>query len=304
MNILVTGANGLLGQKIIEQTIFSDKHSITATSKGPERYRFKDISYQYLPMDITDASNVQEVISNIQPEVVINTAAVTQVDQCEGNHDHCYRVNYLGVRNLVEASKIYPFQLVQLSTDFVFDGRNGPYIETDIPSPISYYGKCKHEAENLVISELKNAAIIRTILVYGVSPQMSRSNLVWWVRESLMNGKEIKVVDDQYRTPTLVEDLADACLIIAERQQNGIYHIGGPDTLTPYQMAVMTAQCFGLDTTLIHKVNADTFRQPAKRPPRTGLIIEKAKKELGYNPLDFKAGLKVIAKQIGKYQLQ
>jgi dTDP-4-dehydrorhamnose reductase len=141
-------------------------------------------------------------------------------------------------------------------------------------------------------------AIARTVLVYGVAHDMSRSNIILWVKSSLEQGKKIQVVNDQWRTPTLAEDLAMGCALIIDKDESGVFNISGKDFLNPYQMAVKTAAFFGLDSSLIEEVDGSRFSQPAKRPPRTGFFIDKAISRLGYAPRTFDEGIAIVAQQL------
>jgi dTDP-4-dehydrorhamnose reductase len=135
-------------------------------------------------------------------------------------------------------------------------------------------------------------------LVYGIVSDMSRSNIILWVKKSLEEGKNIKVVTDQFRTPTLAEDLAQGCWLITDKEAEGIFHISGKDFLTPYEMAIKTADFFELDKSLISQANADNFTQPAKRPAKTGFVLDKAINILGYNPVSFEEGIAIVAEQV------
>jgi len=188
--------------------------------------------------------------------------------------------------------------LLQLSTDFIFDGLAGPYDEEAAANPISFYGESKLRAENLVRDSSLSWAIVRTVLVYGVTHKMSRSNLVLWVKRCLENEEPIQVVNDQWRSPTLSEDLAQGCRLILNKLAQGIYNISGKDVLTPYEMAVRTAKFFGLDSSFITETDSTHFTQPAKRPAKTGFIITKAQNQLHYNPRTFEEGLAIVAQQI------
>jgi dTDP-4-dehydrorhamnose reductase len=167
-----------------------------------------------------------------------------------------------------------------------------------VPNPVNYYGESKLAAEKAIINSTISWAILRTVLVFGVTPDMSRSNIVLWVKKSLEEGKTIHVVNDQWRTPTLAEDLAMGCFLAAQKKATGIYHISGEEMITPYEIAKQTAEYFNLDKSLIKLTDSKQFRQPAARPPKTGFIISKAKKELGYQPHTFKEGLAVLASQL------
>ncbi|GAA4431814.1 dTDP-4-dehydrorhamnose reductase [Ravibacter arvi] len=296
--ILVTGANGLLGQKLIDLLRANEAVSTYATARGENRLPFQE-GYVYLPMDITSEAAIQEVFGQVMPDVVIHTAAMTNVDQCEAEKEACWKQNVEAVELLVAACRRSNTFLLHLSTDFIFDGKAGPYTEEAEANPISFYGWSKLAAEKAVSGSTIRWAIARTVLVYGIAHDMSRSNIVLWVKKSLEDGKTINVVDDQWRTPTLAEDLAQGCFLIADRQAEGVFNISGKDLLTPYEMALQTADYFGLDKGLIRRADSSTFTQPARRPPKTGFILDKATSVLGYAPRSFKEGIEILAGQMG-----
>lgn len=295
--ILITGSNGLLGQKLVELLVKTTNHEVIATARGENRLPSKE-DYTYTAMDITDKAQVQEVIDRIQPTVIINTAAMTNVDMCETAKDDCWKQNVNAVEYLVEAAERNNSFLLHVSTDFIFDGKNGPYKEDAEANPLSFYGWSKYAAEKIVLTSNVRWAIARTVLVYGIAHDMSRTNIILWVKKSLEDGKNIKVVTDQWRTPTLAEDLAKGCALIADQEAEGIFNISGKDFLTPYEMAIMTADYFGLDKSLISKADSTTFSQPAKRPARTGFDLTKSRAALGYEPVSFTEGIGILAEQI------
>jgi dTDP-4-dehydrorhamnose reductase len=291
MKILITGANGFLGYYLVEQ-LLTKNFSVTATGKGECRLPFtRDKNFQWLSMDFTDPFSIHDVFENIKPDVVIHAGAMSKPDECETNQMLAYLMNVEGtVQLLINSADLKSF-FVFLSTDFVFDGERGMYHEDDKPNPVNYYGRTKLEAEEAVKEYEFNWAIVRTVLVYGKN-HSGHSNILKIVKEKLEKGEEYSVVDDQLRTPTYVEDLAKGIVSIIERNATGIFHLSGKDILTPYQMAIKTAKHLRLDSSVIKKVTAASFSQPAKRPPKTGFIIDKARKELGYEPLSFEEGLK------------
>lgn len=296
--ILITGANGLLGQKLVERLIEKGSFRILATGRGKCRLPREWGGYTYAHLDITDRDQVEEVFRKYKPSVAIHCASMTNVDQCETDRDACFSQNVEAVDFIVKACNQHKTHLIHLSTDFVFDGKSGPYDELDTPNPINFYGLAKLESENIVRQTSTAWAIVRTGLVYGISYDMSRSNIVLWVKNALESGKELTLVNDQFRTPTLAEDLAEGCLLIAEQKATGVFNISGNDYLTPYDMAIETARFFNLDVSKIKKSNSTHFSQVAKRPLRTGFIIDKAVEELGYAPHSFKEGIRILAKQI------
>jgi dTDP-4-dehydrorhamnose reductase len=295
--ILLTGANGLLGQKLVHLLTQQSGIETIATARGENRLPFSD-GYTYRAMDITDQQQVLDVIADVKPDVVINTAAMTDVDKCETQKDACWAQNVQAVEYLVEACRAVNAFLLYVSTDFIFDGAAGPYDETAEANPISFYGWSKYAGEKVVIHSNLRWAIARTVLVYGIAHDMSRSNIILWVKKSLEDGKNIKVVTDQWRSPTLAEDLAMGCYLIADKEAEGIFNISGKEVLTPYDMAIKTADYFCLDKSLIAQADASTFTQIARRPPRTGFTLDKSREVLGYDPHSFEEGIAVLADQI------
>jgi dTDP-4-dehydrorhamnose reductase len=293
MKILLTGSNGLLGQHLIKMLTEKNTHDIIATGRGETRLPFEtSAQYNYFSLDITDGIAVNDFLWQHKPEVIIHAAAMTQPDPCELNPVECWNVNVTATRFLVSAAENINAKFIYISTDFVFDGISGPYKETDIPNPVNYYGSSKLAAEKTVMESALDWAIVRTVLVYGNILVGNRSNIISWVNENLENNKPIKVVSDQWRTPTYVEDLAKGVLLVIEKNAKGIYHISGGEGMSPYDMACAVADYLHLDKSLMTEVNADTFTQPAQRPLKTGFVIDKAKKELGYQPMRFKEALK------------
>ena len=298
MKILLTGANGLLGQKLVALLRQQPAVEIVATGRGTNRLSELYPDLRFVALDVTDGPQVHQVLSQERPTHVIHTAAMTNVDECELNHASCWQQNVTAVEHLAAACAALDIHLTHLSTDFIFDGSAGPLAEDAAPAPISHYGESKLAAERVVQGTVGlRWAIARTVLVYGVLHGGGRTNIVLWVRDSLRAGKAIKVVDDQWRTPTLAEDLAQGCWLLARHSAQGIYNVSGDELLTPYAMALRVADYFGLDKSLIEKADASTFSQPARRPARTGFVIDKARQELGYRPRSFEEGIAIVAAQ-------
>ncbi|GCC52782.1 NAD(P)-dependent oxidoreductase [Chryseotalea sanaruensis] len=296
MKILVTGANGLLGQKLARLLDEDPEIELVATARKPLGYALQN--GVYAKMDIENKEDIVSAFFEHKPEVVIHAAAMTQVDDCEVQREQCWTANVTSVELLAEACQWYNTHLIYVSTDFIFDGSHGPLDENEKPAPVNYYGESKLAAEKVVQASSLTWSILRTVLVYGVTPDMSRSNIVLWVKNSLEQGKPIKVVNDQWRTPTLAEDLAMGCYLAAKKNAKGIFNISGKDFMSPYDIAIKTAEYFKLDKSLITATDSDTFKQTARRPLTTGFVIEKARKELGYEPRSFEEGLKIMSEQL------
>lgn len=295
--ILITGSNGLLGQKLVELLLQQPTIKVIATARGANRLPFTD-GYDYYSMDITNREEVTSVVEKTLPDAIIHGAAMTNVDQCESEKEACWSQNVTAVQHIVDVCRKHDIFLCHVSTDFIFDGTAGPYTEEGEANPLSFYGWSKYAAEKLVQHSGIRWAIARTVLVYGIAYDMSRSNIILWVKKSLEEGKNIKVVTDQWRTPTLAEDLAMGCYLIANQEAESIFNISGKDLLTPYEMAMMTADYFELDKSLIAQADSSNFSQPAKRPARTGFILDKARTILGYEPRSFNDGIAILAGQL------
>jgi dTDP-4-dehydrorhamnose reductase len=296
MKILVTGSNGLLGQKLTGLLQQHQDIQLIATARGNSVI---DVGRgEYHTMDITSAADVDAVIGKTRPDVVIHGAAMTNVDHCEQQREACWLANVTATEHIIAACTKYNSRLVHVSTDFIFDGSHGPLDETEKPAPVNYYGESKLAAEELVMQSKLQWSILRTVLVYGITNDMSRSNIVLWVKNSIEQGKTINVVNDQWRTPTLAEDLAMGCYLAAIKKASGIYNISGKDFLSPYDIAIKTADYFKLDKSFIKATDSTQFKQPARRPLTTGFIIDKARKDLGYEPHSFEEGIGVLASQI------
>jgi dTDP-4-dehydrorhamnose reductase len=234
---------------------------------------------------------VHDVFQKTSPDVVVHAGAMSKPDECEQQQWQAYLVNVEGtVTTLLNAAEHKSF-FVFISTDFVFAGDTGMYREDDAMDPVNYYGKTKMEAEEAVKEYEFGWAIVRTVMVYG-KPVLSRGNLLSVVRDKLEKGETYNVFDDQWRTATYVGDLVDGIIRIIDRQAKGVYHICGRDLLTPFAMARMTAALLGKNEQLINRVYTNTFEQPARRPAKTGLNIEKARSELGFEPISFEEGLR------------
>lgn len=295
--VLITGSNGLLGQKLLDLYLTIEDIELIATARGENRYPRKE-GYTYTSLDITNEKEVQQVIAQHAPDCIINTAAMTNVDSCETDKEGCDKLNVDAVAYLIAAANTEGAHLIHLSTDFIFDGKKGPYKEDDEPNPLSYYGHSKLLAENMVREYCTKWSIVRTVLVYGVVNDMSRSNIVLWAKGALEKGQPINVVDDQFRTPTLAEDLANGCQLIEHKQAEGIYNISGKDQMSILELVQRVANYFDLDASVLRVVSSESLNQPAKRPPLTGFDLTKSRKVLGYEPHSFEQGIGVLMEQL------
>lgn len=302
MKLLLTGSNGLLGQKIIDILIQKPEIYLIATAKGASRHPLSN-KFIYEESDLTDFVRMEEIFNTHKPEVVIHGGAMTQVDICEDEREMCDRVNVEAVREIVRLCEIHGSHLIHISTDFIFDGsrEDGYYNEEDTPDPVNYYGLSKLKAEEVIRNSQCNWAILRTILLYGVVYGLSRSNIVLWIKGSLEQGKKITVVNDQSRCPTLAEDLAEACVSAAMKKAKGVFHICGPEKLNILELAFRVADFWQLDKSLIGETDSVSLKQRAKRPPQTAFHLGKARKELDYQPHSLEEGLAILDRQLKEY---
>ena len=297
--VLITGANGLLGQELVSLMSRFPEYDVLATGRD-EDPRFRGCSCGYTLLDVTSPGDVRDLFQNFSPTVVINCAAMTNVDQCETDRDACWRINADAVETLARNCHATGARLIQISTDFVFDGQGGPYREGDRPNPLNFYAKSKLAAENAVRGAgLEKWAIARTVLVYGTGEGLNRSNVALWVIDSLSKGKEIHVVTDQWRTPTYAPDLAAGIERIVRFEKTGTYHLSGREYMSIYDFASQIADVFELDRNLIRPTDSTRFSQTAPRPAQTGFIILKAETELGYKPRPVRTALRHLGLRLG-----
>jgi dTDP-4-dehydrorhamnose reductase len=298
--VLITGANGLLGQALVARMSPLPNYDVLATARD-ERLRLsaRGVSCGYAPLDVTDADAVDALFEDFAPSVVINCAAMTQVDDCETDRERCRRVNADAVETLADACRRTGARLLQLSTDFVFDGSEGPYDEDDRPAPVNYYGEAKLAGENAARrAGVDRWAVARTVLVYGTAEGEARSNILLWLLEELQAGRRVQVVTDQIRTPTYVVDLAAGVEKMVRHDATGLYHLAGRELVSVYEFAQTVADVYGLDASLIEPTDRTEFTQTAERPLVTGLVTLKAETEVSYRPRDLPDALRHLAPRL------
>ena len=294
--ILICGSNGLLGQRLALMLSSQTDYEVLNTSQE-RSFVYDDRLFDYTQLDITKKGDVKSLISSFHPTAILNAAAATNVDWCEAHREEAWKVNVVGVENLVEAARKVGARLVHISTDYVFDGTHGPYNEDDKPNPISYYGKSKLASENAVRIGGIPHTILRTIVLYGAGIGIKESFPLWVVK-NLKAGNHICCVDDQISNPTHVTDLAFAVVKGFELNRDGIYHVCGKDRASRYDFALRIAEVFGLDAGLIKRAKTADLKQEAPRPLLSGFVTLKAQTELGLNPMDITQGLTVLKREM------
>lgn len=294
--VLVVGSNGLLGQKVAELLVRGSNYELMLASV--EGSPVRDLmSVEYTQLDITSRKATRDVVASFRPDVIINCAAMTNVDACETEREVAWKINVTGVENLAEAAKKAGGRILHVSSDYVFDGKNGPYAEEDRPEPISYYGKSKLASENALRTSEVPFFIARTMVLYGFAPGVKENFALWLIR-SLRDGQPVRVVDDQIGNPTLVDDLAFGLIRGMELARTGIYHLAGREIMSRFEFAGRLAEVFDLPVDLIQPIKTASLRQPAPRPLNSGLVTLKAEVELGFRPSTVEEGLQLLRSQL------
>ena len=290
---MITGAEGQLGKAL--QIGLTDKFNILSTTRQPTQLAKNQRNVQKL--DITDKENISNVLESFKPAIIINCAAYTNVDGSEINKDLAHQVNVEGLRNLIQLSDINTY-LIQISSDYVFDGDNGPYSEDEHTFPVNYYGKTKLEAENILRGTRRKWAIFRPNVLYS-SDLFSKGNFFAWIYKSLLKNNSISVVSDQISNPTFNQQFVKAIFQCIIMDFEGILHIGSDDYMSRYEFAMEIAMVFGLDSALITKIDTDSLTRKvksyiAKRPLHSGLVVSKIEKELNTSSYSTNYNLKLL----------
>lgn len=294
--VLVVGSNGLLGQKVAEQLIRGFNYHVTLTSIESAPVREMPAA-PYMQADITNRKAVKDLVGSVNPDVIINCAAMTNVDACETEREIAWKINVGGVEHLIDAARKRPATIIHVSSDYVFDGKNGPYHEEDRPEPLSYYGKSKLASENALRTSDVPYFVARTMVLYGYAEGV-KANFALWLVNSLRERQTVRIVDDQIGNPTLVDDLAFGLIRAMEMKRRGIYNIAGKDIVSRFDFAVALAKAFGLDASLIQPIKTAQLNQPAARPLRSGLITLKAEVDLGLKLSGVDQGLALLKSQL------
>jgi len=292
--VLVTGCNGLLGQKLVHELHTRFKLAGCDLHESPPF--IDNETFDYYQTDISKRKDLDELVQSIKPDWIVNTAAYTDVDRAEIERERCWRANVIAVENLIYSAKKNKAQLIQISTDYVFDGRAGPYREEDRPNALGFYAKSKLAAENAIIGSGLRYAIIRTMILYGVGVNV-RPNFVTWLVDALRNRQPVTIVDDQIGNPTLADDLARAIARVIQKNVHGVFHICGSEIIDRYHFALEVADIFDLDKSLIVPAKTSDLQQKAPRPLKSGFILDKAETELGIEMMDVKSALEEFKKQ-------
>lgn len=292
--ILITGANGFVGRRLLQKYSAHPDYRVFGCSKS------KDLlpadQYQFQQVDLTELSEFEKYISTIAPDIIINAAALSSPQYCQENPLQANKVNVEAVRVMSKYAEKNNAYLLHISTDFVFNGsRKRLYTEEDERSPQNYYGETKTKAEDLICASTARHAIARIEVVFGEHYPGQHGNIFTLVRDTLSSGKTLKVVNDQYRTPTFIDDVIWGIDAIINKEHTGVFHLAGPDYLSIADFAYRIARYFKLDESLIQPVSSQQLNDPVRRPRYSGLSIKKSKKTFGYNPSNIAKALSVIS---------
>jgi dTDP-4-dehydrorhamnose reductase len=291
MKLLITGINGFLGRHLTNY-LAGKGFSLTATGRNNVKGTILNYA-KFVSFDLLNHQQSFEMVNELQPNVIIHTAAMSKPDECEQQKERCLQTNVAATTALANAAQQVNAKFIFISTDFVL-GEGDNHTEAAAPNPLNFYAASKLMAEEYIQQHLDNYCIVRPVLIYGKHIEGIRNTFIDWVQQSLQAGKQIKVVNDQFRTPTYVDDICFGIERIISLDKTGIYHLAGEQILTPYTMAVKVANHLQLDSNLIIPVDENSFPEPVKRAKRSIANIDKAKTELGYLPTSFDEGLKTI----------
>ena len=294
--ILIIGANGFTGRQILNDLSVHTQYKVTGCSLHPDILPNDAGKYRFIETDIRNEANIKRLFEEVQPDVVINCSALSVPDYCETHHEEAYLTNVTAVSQLAVFCEEYKSRFIHLSTDFVFDGKINEdagllYTEEDIPAPVNYYGYTKWKGEEKVAETCSSYAIVRVAIVYVRALPGQHVNIVQLVMNRLKAGQEIRVVSDQWRTPTYVGDVSDGVQRLIAHPTNGIFHICGVECMSIAEIAYQVADYMGLDHSLIHPVTTEEMNETTPRPRFSGMSIDKARTMLGYEPQKLKEAL-------------
>ena len=292
--ILVVGATGMLGQCVIDFYVKKGNYELLSLSVED---KLVNNNVEYLQCDITNRTKIKKHIQSFYPDFIVNATAYTNVDKSESERELAWKINVKGVEYISEAARAIDAHIIHFSTDYIFDGKSGPYSENAVPNPLGYYGRTKLASENALKISGAFYTILRTNVLYGAAPN-SRPDFVKWVVNSLKSNNLIRIVTDQINNPTYIEDIVQVISKVIEFGKTGIFNIGGREFLSRYDFTIMIADYFKLNKSLITSILTKELKQEARRPLKSGLITLKAETELGYKPHSIKEALAEMKREL------
>ncbi len=292
--VLVTGANGLLGQQIV--THLKDSLEVMATGRD-DMLALGDVC-DYSKCDITKRTEMIDLVKSYKPQYIVNSAAYTNVDMAEEEKELCWRINVSGVENLAQAAQSTGAKLVHISTDYVFDGKDGGYHEESTPNPLGYYGRSKLAGENAILASGVEHMILRTMVLYGRGINL-KPNFAIWLINNLQHNRNVRIVDDQFGHPTIADDLAMAIKLLIEKDSYGIFHVVGDECDNRFNFSLKLADIFGFDKALISPIKTAELNQKAPRPLKSSFKLDKLYAEIDFKLSNIEAGIKKIKDKLG-----
>ena len=274
MTILITGAFGQLGFSLYNILNMNSDYNVIRTGRVIPK------NNTGINLDIRNSVQIKEVLQSTQPDIIINLAAMTNVDSCEKYPQLASEINVAGVHYLCDA---FSGKIIHLSTDYVFDGAMGPYLESDPTRPLSVYGKTKLASERILMDSNADNLVIRGNVLYDDNPY-TKASFLNWVINSLSNGKTINIVKDQYCNPTWTKSMADIINLFISSNLNGIYHWADADYVNRFELSKKIAEKYELPSKLINPILTSDLNQIAPRPLKSGLVNDKVVNIFKVNP--------------------
>jgi dTDP-4-dehydrorhamnose reductase len=296
--VLITGATSKTAEALARVLRGFGRKNLVFTSSQAHPPIYFD--YTMCRLDVTSRKDVKEFCLRLKPDFIIHTAAFTNVDACETERQKAWTVNVQSVEYMVQVCRLLDAHLIHFSTDYVFDGTEGPYSEIAIPRPLGYYAKTKLASENVCLTNSIEATVIRTNVLYGPT-QSLKPDFVMWVLRKLAENKPFSVVDDQYSNPTLIDDLAYLVEKVLQTRQTGLFHSGGSEWENRFQTAQKVATVFKLNSHLISPMSTASLQQAAPRPMKGGLIPLKAETSFGMKFSGVESGLQMTRRHLQQF---
>ena len=287
IGVLIIGGSGQVGSNLIKSFSKSEHQLNFQVSATYNKHKTEGLDF----LDITDKNSIRKNFEKHKPNIVIQTSALTYVEQCEEDKELANKINVIGIQNVVDLCKEFNSKMVYISTDYVFDGKNGPFSEDDTPNPLNHYGKTKLEAEKIV-KTLKNFLVIRSAWINDINSKSK--NFVMQVIHSVNTGKVMRVANDQFGHPTLASNLAEIIIELIMLDKNGVYHVAGSSYVSRYNQALEITKAFGLDSSLIKSVTTEELNLKATRPLNVNLNLEKIKSVISQKILSLNEQLDVM----------
>lgn len=281
MRVVVAGANGLVGARVAS-LLAARGHDVLGLGRGPRRAVG---AWTYASCDVASELELREALTPHRPELVLNAAAMTEVDACEKDRRQAFAANVLAPAHLARIAQEHGAHLVHVSTDYVFDGNDGPYDEEALPNPHGVYATTKHMGEQTVRTLAPSWTIARTAVVYGW-PAAGRANFGSWLVGSLVEGKEVKLFEDQFVSPSHADNVAAMVVELGERKLAGVWNVAGADTVNRMQYARALCEVFSFNLKLLVPTRLAELKLASPRPLRSGLKPEKTTAALSAKPLE------------------